>query len=155
MRTNGYDAASRTGTATAPRAAVDIATIIRHNMDPPRGFDHFRCFAGTAPVSFQSGQIHRVRIRRQCNRYLRHALHLFARCSLPKSAWAEAYYQSLRARGKSHACSLRCLAQRWLEILWKMWQDRRPYDAEKHLANLKKHGSLTLAAILNPSPATR
>lgn len=107
-----------------------------------------QCLAGTAPVSFQSGQIHRVRLRRQCNRFLRHALHLWANCSRFKSAWAQAYYHSARARGKSHACALRCLAQRWLEILWKMWQDRSAYDAEKHLANLKKHGSRTLAQIL-------
>ena len=139
------------GPTLAPRLLGELGQD-RSRFDSPQSL---QCFAGTAPVSFQSGKIHRVRIRRQCNRYLRHALHLFARCSLPKSAWAEAYYQSLRARGKTHACSLRCLAQRWLEILWKMWQDRRPYDAEKHLANLKKHGSLTLAAILNPSPATR
>jgi transposase len=112
-----------------------------------------QCLGGTAPVSFQSGQIHRVRIRRQCNRFLRHALHLWAGCSRLKSAWAEAYYQGLRARGKSHACALRCLAQRWLEILWKMWQDRTAYDAEKHLSSLKKHGSITLTQILGAHPA--
>lgn len=117
--------------------------------------ESLQCLGGTAPVSFQSGQIHRVRVRRQCNRFLRHALHLWANCSRFKSAWAAAYYQAARARGKSHACALRCLAQRWLEILWKMWQERIPYDAERHLANLKKHGSLTLAQILNvTAPAT-
>ena len=136
------------GPTLAPRLLGELGQN-RQSFDSPQSL---QCFAGTAPVSFQSGQIHRVRIRRQCNRFLRHALHLFARCSLPKSAWAEAYYQSQRARGKSHACALRCLAHRWLEILWKMWQDRRPYDAELHLANLKKHGSITLAAILNPAP---
>ena len=136
------------GPTLAPRLLGELGQN-RERFDSPQSL---QCFAGTAPVSFQSGQIHRVRIRRQCNRFLRHALHLFARCSVRQSAWAEAYYQSLRARGKSHACALRCLAQHWLKILWKMWQDRRPYDAELHLANLKKHGSITLAAILHPTP---
>lgn len=137
------------GPTLAPRLLGEVGGN-RERFDSAQAL---QCFAGTAPVSFQSGQIHRVRIRRQCNRFFRHALHLYAQCSLLKSAWAEAYYQSLRARGKSHACALRCLAHRWLEILWKMWQDRCPYDAERHLANLKKHGSRTLAAILTPAPA--
>lgn len=139
-----------------PGAGPTLAPRLLGEVGQDRGrFDSaesLQCLGGTAPVSYQSGQIHRVRVRRQCNRFLRHALHLWAQCSRFKSAWAEAYYKSLRARGKSHACALRCLAQRWLEILWKMWQDRRPYDAELHLANLKKHGSVTLAAILGPCP---
>jgi len=40
-----------------------------------------------------------------------------------------------------------------LEILWKMWQDRRPYDAERHLASLKKHGSLSLGELFAHAPA--
>jgi len=46
-----------------------------------------------------------------------------------------------RAAGKSHACALRCLAQRWLKILWKMWQTHTPYDPEYHARNQQKHGS--------------
>ena len=50
----------------------------------------------------------------------------------------------MRERGKSHACALRCLGQRWLKILWKMWQDRTRYDAELHSRNQLKHGSWVL-----------
>ena len=52
--------------------------------------------------------------------------------------------QALRTRGKTHACALRCLGQRWLKILWKMWHTRRPYDAELHARNQLKHGSWVL-----------
>lgn len=137
------------GSTLAPRLLSELG----QDRDRFPTVQALQCLAGTAPVSFISGQIRRVYLRRQCNHSLRHALHLWANCSRLKSAWAQSYYASLRQRGKSHACALRCLAQRWLEILWKMWQDRTPYDAEKHLASLKKHGSKTLAQILGVTPA--
>jgi hypothetical protein len=54
------------------------------------------------------------------------------------------YYQQLRAKGKSHAMALRCLGQRWLKILWKMWQTKKCYDPNFHMANQLKHGSWVL-----------
>ena len=104
-----------------------------------------QCYAGTAPVSYQSGQINKVYLRRQCNKALRHAVHLWADLSRHFCPWAKTYYQHLRARGMSHASALRCLGQRWLKILWKMWQTRTPYDPELHARNQLKHGSWILA----------
>lgn len=98
-------------------------------------------YAGTAPVSFKSGQIFRVYLRRACNKHLRCALHLFADLSRQRCPWAQVYYTQLRARGKSHAAALRVLAQRWLKIIWKMWQTRTAYDGELHLRNQMQHGS--------------
>ena len=43
-----------------------------------------------------------------------------------------------------HACALRCLGQRWLKILWKMWQTRTHYDAELHQQHQFRHGSWML-----------
>jgi transposase len=103
-----------------------------------------QCVAGTAPVSFQSGQIHRVRVRYQCNKVLRHTVHLWAQCSLRVCPWAEVYYRQKRAEGKSHACALRCVGQRLLKILWRMIQNRTVYDADLHARNQKKHGSWVL-----------
>ncbi len=82
-----------------------------------------QCIAGTAPVSFQSGQIHRVHIRYQCNKILRHTVHLWAQCCAQACPWAQVYYRQKRAEGKSHACALRCLGQRLLKIVWKMVQN--------------------------------
>jgi transposase len=106
-----------------------------------------QCVAGTAPVSFQSGQIHRVRVRYQCNKILRHTVHLWSQCCLRVSPWAEVYYRQKRAEGKSHACALRCLGQRLLKIVWKMIQTRKAYDADLHARNQKQHGSWVLALI--------
>jgi len=94
--------------------------------------------------SYQSGQIHKVYLRRHCNKSLRSAVHLWANLTRQCSPWAALYYKELRARGKSHACALRCLGQRWLKILWKMWQTRQCYDPELHARNQLKHGSWVL-----------
>jgi transposase len=114
----------------------------------PKRFENtqtLQCIAGTAPVSFQSGQIHRVRIRYECNKVLRHTVHLWSQCCWRVCPWAEVYYRQKRAEGKSHACALRCLGQRLLKILWKMIQTRRPYDADLHARHQKQHGSWVLA----------
>jgi len=115
-----------------------------------------QCLAGTAPVSFQSGQIHRVHLRRQCNKSLRNAVHLWANLSREFCPWAETYYKALRAKGKSHACALRALGQRWLKIVWKMWQTRTLYDADLHARNQIKHGSWVLQLVnkADASPKT-
>jgi hypothetical protein len=76
-------------------------------------------------------------------------VHLWANLSRKSCPWANVYYTQLRTRGKSHACALRCLGQRWLKILWKMWHTHTPYDAEFHARNQLKHGSWVLK-IQNP-----
>jgi transposase len=103
-----------------------------------------QCVAGTAPVSFQSGQVHRAKIRWHCDKHLRFAVHLWADCSRKYCAWAQTYYQAHRARGATHASALRRLGQRWLKILWTMWQERKPYDGERHARNQQRHGSWLL-----------
>jgi transposase len=128
------------GPKIAPRLLGEIGSD-RARFDDPTGL---QCLAGTAPVSYQSGQIHKVHLRRHCNKPLRHTVHLWANLSRQSCAWASVYYDQLRERGKSHACALRCLGQRWLKILWKIWQTRTAYDAELHARNQLKHGSWVL-----------
>lgn len=113
-----------------------------------------QCFAGTAPVNYQSGQLHKVKIRWACDKFMRHTVHLWANCFRQSSAWGQTYYQKKRQEGMSHACALRCLGQRLLKILFRMIADRKPYDAELHALNQKKHGSwvLTLAQKTAPKP---
>ena len=103
-----------------------------------------QCMAGSAPVSYQSGQMRVVKIRWHCDRFLRHTVHLWADTSRKTCAWAQTYYLAKRAQGKSHSCALRCLGQRWLKILWKMWQTHTPYDPEFHARNQQRHGSWVL-----------
>jgi transposase len=130
----------------APRLLGEIGGDLKRFADTQT----LQCLAGTAPVSFQSGQIHRVHLRRQCNKVLRHTVHLWAQCCVRVCPWAEVYYKQKRAEGKSHACALRCLGQRLLKILWRMIQTRKPYDADLHARNQKQHGSWVLA-LLKPA----
>jgi len=128
------------GPKLAPRLLGEIGSD-RARFEDPSGL---QCLAGTAPVSYQSGQIHKVFIRRHCNKPLRHAVHLWANLSRRSCPWASIYYDQIRQRGKSHACALRCLGQRWLKILWKMWQSHTAYDPDLHARNQLKHGSWVL-----------
>ena len=121
--------------------------------DPERfqSTEELQCVAGTAPISFQSGQMHQVRIRRACNRSLRTAVHLWANLSRAQCAWAEAYYQQKKTT-MTHACALRCLGQRWLKILRKMLETHQPYNEALHTLNQTRHGSWVIA-LLPTSPA--
>jgi len=106
--------------------------------------DSLCCHAGASPVRYQSGQVNRARIRWACDTVLRYTVHLWADCSRKKSAWAQAYYARKREQGMSHAAALRCLGKRWLKVLWRMWQDRKPYVESVHEQSLKDHGSWVL-----------
>jgi len=134
------------GEKLAPRLLAELGDD-RERFDSPEAL---QCYAGTAPVSYQSGQIKKARFRRACQKVLRQTVHLWANLSRTKCPWAEAYYQKKREEGQSHACALRCLGQRWLKILWKMWQARKSYDAELHQRNQVRHGSWVIA--LMPAP---
>jgi transposase len=136
------------GDKLAPRLPAELGDD-RERFDSPEAL---QCHAGTAPVSYQSGHMKKVCFRRACRKVLRHTVHLWAHLSREKCPWAEAYYQKKRAEGQGHACALRCLGQRWLKILWKMWQTHTKYDAELHQRNQLKHGSWVLA-LMTPKAA--
>lgn len=137
------------GEKLAPRLLGEIG----QNRDRFESSHLLQMQAGTAPISYQSGQMHIVKVRRACNTHFRHAVHLWAACTIPVCSWAKTYYEQKRKEGKSHACALRCLGQRWLKIIWKMWQDRTPYNGDKHAQNQKKHGSWVIQIL--PPTATQ
>jgi transposase len=112
-----------------------------------------QCYAGTAPVTSQSGRSSFVKVRRACNKTLRATVHLWADLSRSSCAWAQAYYQHKKQRGHTHANALRNLGNRWLKILWKMWQDRTPYNEALHMQNQVRHGSWVIA-LTTPSTPT-
>ena len=109
-------------------------------------------YAGTSPVTRQSGRSRIVVLRRACNKTLRATVHLWADLSRRSCVWAETYYQQKRAGGMNHTAALRCLGQRWVKILWKMWQTRKPYDEALHTRNQTEHGSWVVR-LLPPAPA--
>jgi len=134
----------------APR----LLAAIGNNPERYGSHEVLQCIAGTAPVSYQSGKINKVRVRWACDKFLRHTVHLWADCFRKASAWGQAYYEKKRAEGMSHACSLRCLGQRLLKIVFRMLKDKKPYDAEFHACNQQKHGSWVLKLVNPPAPKT-
>lgn len=130
------------GEKLAPRLLAEIGD----NRATFAAAEGLQCIAGTAPITIKSGKYCCYqRLRFACNETLRATVHLWADHSRAKCAWAEAYYQKHRQDGQTHACALRCLGQRWLKILWKMWQDRTPYDEALHTRNQTEHGSWVLS----------
>ena len=90
--------------------------------------------AGCAPVTKQSGKSRAVVFRWACNRRLRAAVTCFADNSRHASAWAAGLYHRARERGCDHPHAVRILARAWLRVLWRAWQDRKPYDPATHAA---------------------
>jgi transposase len=125
------------GGKLAPRILSELGDRRERFQDA----QELQCYAGSAPVTKQSGKKKWVIFRTGCNKHLRQAVHLWANLSREKSTWADVYYRHKRDRGMSHACALRCLAQRWLKIIWKMWQDHTTYDEAFHTRNQIEHGS--------------
>jgi transposase len=137
------------GEVLAPRLLAAIGTDLkRYGND----LSVLQAFAGTAPISYQSGQIHKARMRWACDKFMRYTVHLWAECFWKYSPWGAVYYRKKRQEGKSHACALRCLAQRLLKILFRMILDGKPYDADLHARNQEKHGSWVLSLIPKSTP---
>lgn len=98
--------------------------------------------AGTCPVTVQSGKKKAVRFRRGCNHEFRHTAQLLAITSTRQSTWAATYFSLAKARGLSHSHAFRCLANRWLAIIWTLWQRQQPYDETYHLQQVRRHRRL-------------
>jgi transposase len=94
-----------------------------------------QAIAGTSPVTMESGKKRRVRFRLACDREFRYIASQFARCSVRKSPWAAAYFATVRPRYDKESQAYRCLANRWLSIIWRLWTDRVEYDEAVHLRN--------------------
>lgn len=131
----------------APRLLAAIG------VNPQRYGSHraLQCIAGTAPVSYQSGKIQKVRVRWACDKFVRHTVHLWADCFRKASAWGQSYYEKKRTEGMTHACALRCLGQRLLKIVFRMLSTKTAYDAELHARNQKKHGSWVIQLVDKPA----
>jgi len=95
--------------------------------------------AGTCPVTIQSGRSRSVRFRWACNHSYRQTAQQFAKSSLRSSVWAAGYFQRALARGKTNSHAYRCLANRWLHVIWTLWQKRVPYDETYHMDQVNRY----------------
>lgn len=110
-----------------------------------------QAYAGIAPVVERSGKSCWTHWRWNCPKFLRQTFHEFAKCSLAHSAWAHAYYELQKSRGKGHNAAIRSLAFKWIRIIHRCWLTRIPYDEGLYHQALERRGSPLLALIAAPT----
>jgi transposase len=138
------------GPALAPRLLVAFGT----NRDRFEHSNDVAEFYGLAPVVVQSGNSKTVHVRYRCPKFGRQTFHENAGCALKQEPWAKCYYdqQKQRNKGKHHqAC--RALAYKLIRIYFACWKHRTPYESNRYLAALQKHGSPLHSKLENLSAA--
>lgn len=129
------------GDALAPRLLAAFGAD-RQRLDSANEMQNL---SGIAPVTRRSGRTMSVLRRWACNKFLRQTFHEFAQHSLPQSAWAKAYYQMQRERGKKHHAAVRALAFKWIRILFRCWKDRCTYNELLYCGKLMQRHAPLLA----------
>lgn len=111
------------------------ALLAKVGEDPARfpSPSPLQMLAGTCPVTEASGKRRYVKFRRSCDHEFRTIAQQWARASLLESPWAQMYFHQVRTRCSSDSHAYRCLANRWLAVLWTLWQTKTPYDENRHL----------------------
>jgi transposase len=125
------------GAVLAPRLLVGFGADRLRYPDAPS----FQKYSGVAPVREKSCRQMWTHWRWHCPKFLRQSFVEWAGQTVPKCAWAKAYYRTQQEAGMGHHAILRALAFKWQRILWRCWQDRVPYDESRYLAALKKRRS--------------
>lgn len=118
----------RAGTVRAAKPLAEIGDVRERFPDP----ESPAALAGVVPSTRQSGRHRAVALRWAADLKLREPLCDFAGDSRHANAWAADRYRALRAAGKRHPHAERILARSWAHIIWRCWQDRVPYDPERH-----------------------
>jgi len=112
--------------------AAELLAEIGDNRDRHPSSSSLEAIAGQSPVAVQSGKKKVACFRWACNKNLRAAVSVLADTSRHHNPWAADIYQRARARGHDHPHAIRILGRAWLRIIWRLWQDRTPYDPTRH-----------------------
>jgi len=106
-----------------------------------------QCYTGVAPVTKKSGGSGYIHRRYLCPKFHRQSFHEYAKESILWSRWAAAFYLQQRTKGSPHHTAVRALAFKWQRVIWRCWQDRRPYDERIYEAALRRAGSPLVALL--------
>ena len=99
-------------------------------------------FYGIAPVVKQSGNSKTVHMRSRCPKFGRQSFHENAGCAIAEEPWTKCYYDHHKTKhDDKHHQACRALAYKLIRIYFACWKTRQPYDPERYLQALKKHGS--------------
>lgn len=129
--------------------SLPCGDISRARILAALGDDHSRyqsasqiaSMTGIAPLTEQSGKQRFVHSRWACSHFLRQTFHEFARVSVSRCAWDEAYYMQQIDNGKSAQMAYRALAFKWIRIIFRCWQTGEPYLEERYHSRLVESNS--------------
>jgi transposase len=133
-----YDSLPKAGALLAPALLSKLGDDRARYPNPAV----LQAVAGTCPFTTlalagsareRSGKHSRIYFREACDHEFRHIVQQWAHLSLDASPWAATYYHTIRPHCRTDNDAIRRLANRWLEILWRLWMDRKPYDQTFHL----------------------
>jgi len=135
------------GPVLAPRLLAAFGADRSCYPDP----ESLQKYSGLAPVREKSGGALWTHWRWNAPRFVRQSFVEWAGQSVLHCAWAQAYYQQMKAKEKGHWAILRALAFKWVRVLWVCWQKRVPYDDARYVQGLQRRKS-PLASALAASP---
>jgi len=118
----------RKSTVTAARILAEIGD--RRGRYPSA--EALAADAGMCPVAVESGKRRVATFRRACDKRLRDAVATLCDATRHWHPWARGVYERARGRGCDHPHAIRVLGRAWLRVIWRMWQDRVPYDPVLH-----------------------
>jgi transposase len=96
-----------------------------------RDYHALRSYAGSAPITRQSGKKKIVLMRKSCNPRMRNALYHWSRVSVQCDDRSREHYAQLRAAGHSHGRALRGVVDRLLAVLVAMLKSGTLYDPNR------------------------
>lgn len=127
-----FDAFPGSGPVMAPRLLSAFGSR-RERFESASEVQEYSCIA---PVIKRSGKQLQTTWRWGAPKFVRQTFHEFARQSIHRSAWARAYYELQRERGKSHHAAIRALAFKWIRIMYRCWKQHTVYDEAQYIRAL-------------------
>jgi transposase len=105
--------------------------------------------AGQAAVAIESGKRKVACFRWACNKRLRDAFCTLADSTRHWHPWAADHYARSIAKSHDHQRAIRTLGRAWCRIVWRCWQDRVPYDPDRH-RGLQQHITVIIPSSSGP-----
>ena len=137
------------GPALAPRLLVAFGT----RRDRFASASEVSQFYGIAPVVKQSGTTKTTHMRSRCPKFGRQTFHENAGCAFKAEPWAKRYYEEQKGKPEGeHHQAVRALGYKLIRIYYACWKQRTPYDRQRYLHALEKHGSPLHKKLQTPTP---
>jgi transposase len=129
------------GPVLGPRLLSSIGS----QRDRFEAAQQLQSYSGVAPVTKRSGGSCHIHRRYLCPKFHRQSFHEYAKESVLWCRWAAAFYLQQRSKGSPHHTAIRALAFKWQRVIFRCWQDRKPYEDSIYETALRRSGSSLVA----------